>query len=220
MDHNLLFFFFLIILRSNRSEEFRGLNTLSDYIRSIKIEPKYTSEKIKLLKMIGPYFPEEYIPTINRSILFTERIIKINELANFMKYNEYQYIKEPIPVENNKDRISKIVNIVQKEASKSESNNIGMVIDLIVNMDKYKNLMSMLNSIKSNEEGLKDPGQLLNMLGPIIGIDANKDKDKLKDINRMMEIFKALNSPRKEIPKEVKDVDKFPDNKKTHLEGN
>ena len=40
--------------------------------------------------------------------------------------------------------------------------------------------MSMLNSIKSNEEGLKDPGQLLNMLGPIIGIDANKDKDKLK----------------------------------------
>ena len=220
MDHNLLFFFFLIILRSNRSEEFRGLNTLSDYIRSIKIEPKYTSEKIKLLKMIGPYFPEEYIPTINRSILFTERIIKINELANFMKYNEYQYIKEPIPVENNKDRISKIVNIIQKEASKSESINIGMVIGLIVNMDKYKNLMSMLNSIKSNEEGLKDPGQLLNMLGPIIGIDANKDKDKLKDINRMMEIFKALNSPRKEIPKEVKDVDKFPDNKKTHLEGN
>ena len=68
--------------------------------------------------MIGPYFPEEYIPTINRSILFTERIIKINELANFMKYNEYQYIKEPIPVENNKDRISKIVNIVQKSFKK------------------------------------------------------------------------------------------------------
>ena len=196
-------------------EEFKGISPLSDYIRTLKIEPKYTIEKIELLKSIGPYFPEEYIPMINRSILFTERILKVNELAKFMSYNEYQYIKEPIPVENNRERISKVVNIVQKEASKIENNNLGLVIDLIVNMDKYKNMFSMLNSIMSNQEGLNDPAQLFKTLGPLLGVDGNKDKEKLKDINRMMEIIRVLNSPKKEIPKDIKEVS---DNKKIHLE--
>ncbi len=218
MDNSLLLIILLIILRSSRINEFGGLKSFSDYLRSLKIEPDYTLEKIKLLKKIGPYFPEEYIPTINRSILLTERIIKINELASFMKYDEYQYIKSPIPIKDNKERISKILNIVQREVSKSENNNLGMVMDLIVNMDKYKNLLSMLNSVKSNEEGLKDPSQLLNIFGPIIGIDINKDKDKLKDINRMMEIIKTLNS-KKEITGENKDLNKLPDTKKNHLEG-
>lgn len=218
MDNSLLLIILLIILRSSRINEFGGLKSFSDYLRSLKIEPDYTLEKIKLLKKIGPYFPEEYIPTINRSILLTERIIKINELASFMKYDEYQYLKSPIPIKDNKERISKILNIVQREVSKSENNNFGMVMDLIVNMDKYKNLLSMLNSVKSNEEGLKDPSQLLNIFGPIIGIDINKDKDKLKDINRMMEIIKTLNS-KKEITGENKDLNKLPDTKKNHLEG-
>lgn len=218
MDNSLLLIILLIILRSSRINEFGGLKSFSDYLRSLKIEPDYTLEKIKLLKKIGPYFPEEYIPTINRSILLTERIIKINELASFMKYDEYQYLKSPIPIKDNKERISKILNIVQREVSKSENNNLGMVMDLIVNMDKYKNLLSMLNSVKSNEEGLKDPSQLLNIFGPIIGIDINKDKDKLKDINRMMEIIKTLNS-KKEITGENKDLNKLPDTKKNHLEG-
>lgn len=218
MDNSLLLIILLIILRSSRINEFGGLKSFSDYLRSLKIEPDYTLEKIKLLKKIGPYFPEEYIPTINRSILLTERIIKINELASFMKYDEYQYLKSPIPIKDNKERISKILNIVQREVSKSENNNFGMVMDLIVNMDKYKNLLSMLNSVKSNEEGLKDPSQLLNIFGPIIGIDINKDKDKLKDINRMMEIIKTLNS-KKEITGENKDLNKLPDTKKNNLEG-
>ena len=218
MDNSLLLIILLIILRSSRINEFGGLKSFSDYLRSLKIEPDYTLEKIKLLKKIGPYFPEEYIPTINRSILLTERIIKINELVSFMKYDEYQYIKSPIPIKDNKERISKILNIVQREVSKSENNNFGMVMDLIVNMDKYKNLLSMLNSVKSNEERLKDPSQLLNIFGPIIGIDINKDKDKLKDINRMMEIIKTLNS-KKEITGENKDLNKLPDTKKNHLEG-
>lgn len=200
-------------------EESKDLKLFSDYIKTLKIEPSYTSEKIKLLKKIGPYFPEEYIPTINKSILFTERIIKINELANFMRYNEYQYIKEPIPIESNKERLSKVVNIVQKEAPKGEGNNFGMLIDLIVNMDKYKNMFTMLNSFMSNQEDLKDPSQLLNMLGPIMGIDANKDKEKFKEINRMMEIMKVLNSPKKELPKGSKDIDKMSGNEKNHLEG-
>lgn len=207
---------FLIILYNNKTYELNGLKSFSHYIRSIKIEPKYTSEKIKLLKKIGPYFPEEYIPTINRAILFTEKIIKINELVNFMKYDEYQYIMEPIPLKDNRERINKILNIVQREFSKNQTNNLGMIIDLIINMDKYKNLVSMMNSIKSNEESLKDPSQLINILGPMLGIDVNKDKEKLKDINKMMEIIKVLNS-KKEIPKN-KELDKLPDKNENRLE--
>lgn len=217
LDNSLLLFILLLFIRNSRFEESRGLMHLSDYIKSIKIEPQYTLEKIKLLKRVGPYFPEEYIPTINKSILITERIIKINELANFMKNSEYKYIKEHVPVESNKERLSKIINIVQKEMPRNEVNDIGMVVDLIVNMDKYKKMFSMLNSLMSNEEALKDPSQLLSIAGPLMGIDTNKDSEKMKEINKMMEIFKMLNSPKKEASREGEKSDGKSDNEKNHL---
>lgn len=145
--------------------------------------------------------------------------MRINELANFMKYSEYQYIDETIPIKDNKERISKIINIVQREFSKADSNNIGMIMDLIVNLDKYKNLIATMNSLNLNEENLKDPARIINMLGPLLGIDLNKDKEKLKDINKMMEIVKMLNS-KKETNKKTDDIKKLPDKDKNHLKDN
>ncbi|HEY8362058.1 MAG TPA: hypothetical protein VIK77_04165 [Tissierellaceae bacterium] len=215
MDNNLLLIFIFMLLYSQRINEFNGLKSFSYYIRSIRIEPKYTLEKIKLLKKIGPYFPEEYIPTINRAILFTERMIKFNELVSFMK-NDEQYIKEALPIKDNRERISKIFNIVQKELSKNDYNNLGMMLDLIVNMDKYKNFISMFNSLKSQED-IKEPSQLINLLGPALGIDV-KDKEKLKDINKMMEIIKVLNAKKDSSTNRV--AGKLPEKNEDHLKDN
>lgn len=219
MDSSLLIVMLLFVLYHSRISENNGLKSLSDYIRSIKIDTEYTKEKINLLKKIGPYLPKEYIATINKAILFTEKIMRINELANFMKYSEYQYIDETIPIKDNKERISKIINIVQREFSKADSNNIGMIMDLIVNLDNYKNLIATMNSLNLNEENLKDPARIINMLGPLLGIDLNKDKEKLKDINKMMEIVKMLNS-KKETNKKTDDIKKLPDKDKNHLKDN
>ncbi|MDR7857293.1 hypothetical protein [Tissierella sp.] len=198
MENKFLIMMIILFMGKNKDIEFSSLNTFGKFINTIELNPKYTVEKINVVKKIGPYFPEDYIPLINKSILFTEKLIKINELVNFMQNDEYRYVEKPIPVANNKERISKIIGTIQKEVPKSDVNNVGTVIDLIINMDKYKTMFTMLNSVMSNQEGLKDPNSLMNLIGPLMSNDNKMDNDKIKEMAKMMEIFKALNTPKKE----------------------
>lgn len=207
LDNNILIFLFLMIAGKNQGNKLTGLNSLGNFINNIEINTKYTSEKIKMVKKIGAYFPENYIPLINKSILFTERIMKVNELVDFMKDDDYEYIKEPIAVDNNKDRLNKIVNVLQKEAHKSETKNVGMVMDFIINMDMYKKMFSVLSSIMGSQDGLKNPTQLMDILTPLMGNDAQKGNDKLKEMGQMMEIMKVLNSPKQENSKKNKKIE-------------
>lgn len=195
MDNKILIFLFLLIIGKNKESDVAALNSLGNFVNSMDIDPKYTAEKIKLAKKVGAYFPEQYIPLINKSILFTERLIKINELADFMKNDEYVYIKEPISVDNNKERISKMVNVIQKETPNTEVKNLGMMMDLIVNMDKYKQMFGMMSSVMGNKDAMKDPTQLMNLLGPMLTGDSQKNSDKMKEMNAMMEIMRVLNTP-------------------------
>ncbi len=207
MDNKLLAFILFLLLRKNQDNELGGLSSLGNFISGIEIEPRYTLEKIKILKKVGVYFPEDYIPLINKSILFTERLIKVNELVDFMQNDEYQYINESIPVDNNKDRLNKIVNTIQKEVPSPEVTSLGTVMDLIINMDNYKKMFSILSSVMNNQDGLKDPTQLISMVAPILGGDNQKNSDKLKEMNKMMEIMKILNTPKQESPKENKKIE-------------
>ncbi|WMM26873.1 hypothetical protein RBU61_09435 [Tissierella sp. MB52-C2] len=195
MDNKILIFLFLLVLGKNQETESTALHSLGNFVNTLEVDPEYTAEKIKVVKKVGAYFPEHYIPLINKSILFTERLVKINELANFMKNDEYAYIKEPISVNNNKERISKVVNVIQNEVPKTEVKNLGMMMDLIINMDKYKQMFSMLTSVMGNQDALKDPTQLIGMLAPIMGGDSQQNGDKMKEMSKMMEIMKALNAP-------------------------
>ena len=204
MDNRLLIFIFLLIIGKNQGNELIGLNSLNNFINTMEIDPKYTIEKIKMVKKVGAYFPEHYIPLINKSILLTERIIKISELVDFMKNDENQYIKEPIFVDNNRDRLSKIMNTIQKEVPTPEVTNLGTIMDLIINMDKYKKMFSMLSSFISNQDNLKDPTQLISMFAPMLGNDNQKNNDKLKEMSKMMDIMKILNSPKQENNNEEK----------------
>ena len=195
LDNKILIFLFLLIIGKNKESDVAALNSLGNFVNSMEIDPKYTAEKIKIAKKVGAYFPEQYIPLINKSILFTERLIKINELADFMKNDEYVYIKEPISVDNNKERISKMVNVIQKETPNTEVKNLGMMMDLIVNMDKYKQMFGMISSVMGNKDAVKDPTQLMSLLGPMLTGDNQKNSDKMKEMNAMMEIMKVLNTP-------------------------
>ncbi|WP_313757376.1 hypothetical protein [Tissierella sp.] len=207
MDNNILIFIILLISGKNQGNKLTGLNTLENFVNTMEIDTKYTLEKIRMAKKVGTYFPEQYIPLINKSILFTERIMKINELIEFMKNEEYQYIKEATMVDNNKDRMNKIINVLQKEASRSETKNVGMIMDLIINMDTYKKMFSVLTSVMNSQGGLKDPAQLMNILTPLMDNDDLKNKDKFKEMGKMMEIMKILNSPKQETMEENKKIE-------------
>jgi len=207
LDNNILIFIVLLIAGKNQGNKLTGLNTLENFVNTMEIDTKYTLEKIRMAKKIGTYFPEQYIPLINKSILFTERIMKINELIEFMKNEEYQYIKEATIVDSNKDRLNKIIHVLQKEASRSETKNVGMIMDLIINMDTYKKMFSVLTSVINSQDGLNDPTQLMNILTPLMDSDDLKNKDKFKEMGKMMEIMKILNSPKQENKEENKKIE-------------
>lgn len=144
------------------------------------------------MKNIGPYFPEEFVPALNRSIIITEKIIKFYETIEFMQVSEAKYIKETIPVANNKERLSYIVNVIQKEVPKEETKNMGMALEMILNIDKYKKMFTILNSVISNPDSLNDPSKIFNLIEPFM--QDKDEKEKLKDMTKMLEIIKTLDT--------------------------
>lgn len=203
-NNSLIIALFMMILNNKKNE---SSNSLINYFSTIEIDSKYTMEKIKIIKKIGPYFPEHYIPKINKSILFTERFIKLNELVDFINKEKDDYIKEPIELTNHKDRLNKIITTIKKETSKPNIGNLGKIMDLIVNMDKYKTIFNLINTTINNQDNTKDPTELLKTIAPIMSNDVKMDNDKIKEVTKMMEIFKVINSPKKEGPKENKVIE-------------
>ena len=147
VDNKALIILLFILMGRKADKQSYGLNSLGSFLKDIEVDPDYTVEKVNIAKKIGPYFPEGYIPNMNKSIAITEKFIKINELLDFMKEDEHRYISEHIPIDNNKDRISKIISTIQNEAPKSGINRVGTVVDLIINMDKYQKMLGLLTSI-------------------------------------------------------------------------
>ena len=168
--------------------------------KTISLNIPYTAEKVRIMKKIGPYFPEEFLPVLNKSLTITEKIITLYETMEFMQVSEANYVKEVIPVENSKERLSYIINTIQKEIPKEEIKNMGMAMGMILNIDKYKKMLTVLNSIMSDPESLNDPTKMLSLIEPFMQGKDEKEKEKLKDMAKMLEIMKTLDTPKK--PKE------------------
>ncbi|MGJ0846106.1 hypothetical protein ACR77J_05400 [Tissierella praeacuta] len=71
----------------------------------------------------------------------------------------------------------------------------------------YKKMFSILSSVMGSQDGLKNPAQLMDILTPLMGNDAQKGNDKFKEMGKMMEIMKILNSPKQESIKENKKIE-------------
>lgn len=197
MDNDFLIIILLLMTRKNKNKDISKVNTLESFINNIEIDNKYTLEKVNMVKKVGPYFPETYAPIINKSIGFTEKFIRMSETMNFIKEEDKTYISEYVHVNNNRDRISKVISTIQSESSNSEINKTGTIIDMIINMDKYKKMFKMLNSVMSNPDSLNDPAQLLNLAAPLLGGDNPENNEKIKEMSKMLEIMQLLNSPKK-----------------------
>jgi hypothetical protein len=179
-----------------------SLHILSDLIENFEVDVKYTGEKVNVVKKIGPYFPDEYRPTLNKSIMLTEKILKLYEVVDFMKLNDVEYITQSIPVNNNRERLNRIVNTIQQEFPKEEVKNLGTAMDLILNMDKYKTMFNLLNTVMSSQDSLKDTNQLIKLVEPLMDGKNPKEKEKLKEMSKMLEIMKILDTPKKDKSKE------------------
>lgn len=194
MNNGVILFLLLLSTTNKKKGDLLSSVNLNNIL---DIDSKYTAEKIKLIKKVGPYFPEEYIPSINKAIMLTERIVKIYDVIEFMNIKETQYIKKSIPVENNKARLDYIANTIKKEYSEEEIKNMGPIVEMVLNINKHTKMMNMLSYVMSTPDNLNDPNNMLKLMGTLMqGTDENEGK-KMQDMTKMLDILKTLDKPRK-----------------------
>lgn len=203
MDNGLLLFIVFTLYKNKgfkkneKSNTVNSVNPMISFLSTMQIKASYTNEKIKVLKKIGPYFPNEYIELLNRSIFYTERIVKFNELIEFMKDDDHRYVTTTVNVDNNRDLVSKIIDTIQKEMPEKHDDNLGIFMDLIINKDKYKKMFNLLTSVTKDPDCINDPAKLIEVLGPLLGEKENS-KDKVKEMNKIVEIMNLLNTTKEE----------------------
>ena len=185
----------IIIYLLNNNIEFNSINslhTIKNYFNTLEVDSRYTKEKIQIAKKIVPLLPVEYLTTFNKSIFITERIIKTLELAEFLQLSDVDNLTaldlEP------KERIQKIVSTVQEEIQSSKLENLGIVLDLILNMEKYKKLLSTFSNIKSKNNS--DKGNIMNLVDILMEGSNEKDKEKVKEMSKMFDLLKLLDGPK------------------------
>ena len=215
MDNGLILLLLLLLLNKNKEnktfhipidkkENDLEIKSIPSSNKSFSLNVPYTLDKIKIAKKIGPYFPEEFVPALNKSLILTEKIIKLYEVMEFMQVDKVKYIENVITVENNKERLNYIVNTIQKEVKKEEIKSTGTIIEMILNIDKYSKMITVLNSVMSDPDSLNDPTKLLSLAEPFMQGRDEKEKEKLKDMAKMLEIMKTLDTTKKPKEKDIK----------------
>lgn len=164
-----------------------SLHTLKTYAKDFKVDHNYTREKLRIFKNILPYLPKDYLDTSGRSIIATEKILKVLELGDYIKTDTALAIEshEMDTVE----RAYKIVTTLQEEINNSNIQKLGTVLDIMVNKDHYKQLVSLAMDLMSNENALKDPNNIARLLKSFLGEKEmeNKNLNKIIDILLMLE---------------------------------
>lgn len=198
--YNGLVFILMLTIFINRKKD--TVNLWENKFTKMDLDIPYTIEKIQIMKKIGPYFPEEILPSVNKALMITEKLIKFYEAMEFIQISGVNYIQNTIPVENNQERLSYIANTIKREFSKEEINRMGAAIETILTMDKFNKLFQILNSILTNPDHLSDPASIINFMEPLMEGKGEKEKKQLRDMTKMLEIMKTLDSPKKTEEKE------------------
>jgi Fic family protein len=123
------------------------------------------------------------------------------ELIDFLNYNEVQEYSA-LEIEP-KERIQRIVYTLQNEVNNSKIENLGMVLNIVLNIDKYKKMLSTYSSLMNNKNPLSDPNTIMNLMETFMEGSSEKDKEKIKEMSKMMDIIKLLDTPKKDKPNEI-----------------
>lgn len=201
MDSPILILLLLLLNKDNDVQN--PLHSVKEYVNGIKINYKYTSDKIRIVKKIRPYLPSEYSDSVNRSIAVTEKLIKLLEAKDYIQSIDSMDIDKITEIEMEpKDKMLKIVHIIQEEVQNSKMDNLGFALDLVGNIDNYKNMFSLLTTFMKDKKSLNEPNNIMKLMESFLGGNNPKDKEKLKELSKMMELLKVLDTPKKEISNE------------------
>ena len=59
-------------------------------------------------------------------------------------------------------------------------------------------MFAVLNKLISNPDSLNDPSGLINLIGPLMGSGMEDNNSKIKEMTKMMDLMKLLDTPKKE----------------------
>lgn len=195
----------LVLLTSTNNEKSKGLVNINEYINNIEIDPKYTEDKIQLARKLAPLMPLEYVSPINRSIFITENLVRIMELKDYMSHQSRTVQTAHIPIEDNRERMTRIVSVIQEEVPKSNTKNLGSILELIVNIDKYKKMFDIFNTVMNSQGGGKDTANLAKMVGPMMKGKATSEGEGSLDIEKIMNIISVLNKPKDKVEVQIEE---------------
>lgn len=202
----------LILLISNSS---RGFTKKRAYVSGLgsdllaSIDFKSISEKMGIVKKIGPYMPEYITEPLNTIIFCIEKAATIIELMEIIATNKSYTPILTYDNLSNKDRINGILSTIKNEINDENFNALKPAIDVALNFDKYKslgNMISGLGNITNKAEKISSPPtkveipvqnntskslqieDMVNILKPLLGNDENK----INQLDSMVNVIKPM----------------------------
>lgn len=200
MDNSLLLILLLFIIGKKKDEKVLEIEEKLPVMEKNKIILKNnqilnisrTKDKINIMKKIGPYFPEEYINPINKALSITEQIVVLHTAMEFIGEPKTNYIQASMSIADNRERIGHIMNTIKNEVSKEEIKDMGLILDIIFNMDKYKSLINMLSTFMSDPNSLNEPEKILELVGTFMDGKSEEEKKKIREMMKMLEVLKTM----------------------------
>src|SRR5690606_6205064 len=105
--------------------------------------------------------------------------------------------EKSIAIENNRERLNYIANVIEKEFSKDQIKEMGKTVDIILKIDKFNKMMNMMNLLMENQDRLNDKDSMLKLIEQFAPAKDEKERKKIKDMMKMLDVLKALDSPKK-----------------------
>lgn len=184
----------LLVFNNNKAKKLQSdLAPIKDYLESLEVDKPYSLEKIHIAQNISPFIPEELSTSYNKAIMISKLIVKVEELKELTSKKPIQ-TNELVHFDNNAERIQKIVSVLQNETSKDSIKNMGIIMDLILNMEKYKKMYSLLNTFMKNKDNTNGIEDILKIASPLLEASSSKGKNEDNSIEKMLDIVKLLNS--------------------------
>lgn len=192
----LLFLFLIPILKPILKKSSIEKKSMNNFLTSISSSD--FQEKVDIIKKAGPYLPESIINIINLFVPLYEKVAKVMGLVNFMKNTNSFTPIVPEKNLNNKERINKVMSLVEKELPEDKTKQVKPLMELMGNMDKLKTIMNMVSNMTNTEKKSENQMEnIFNLLGPLLGGKDGKDDknmDKMKEMFKMVELLNVLNT--------------------------
>lgn len=191
MDNRLILLLLLVTLNQDSQTSTDKVHKLKDYTKDFKVDYRYTKEKITILKNILPYLPADYIKTGVRSVYATERLLQILDVIESL--NVDYAVPQALEVDS-MERTYRIISTLQDEINNSNIDQLGTILDVMVNKDHYKEMVDMALELISSKEGLRNPNSLSKILKMFLG---EKEMDN-NNLNKLLDILEMLDSSNKD----------------------